>query len=125
MSDRRHSTARWQRLRRQVIARDGGICQIQGPRCRGVANSAHHVLPSSQYPELFWSPENLQAACTPCNQSGGAWVQADNRRRRLAQLEQLIEEQQATIDRLLERLARYENPPAAAPTQVRPNPQIF
>jgi 5-methylcytosine-specific restriction endonuclease McrA len=59
MSDRRHSTARWQRLRRQVIARDGGICQIQGPRCRGVANSAHHVLPSSQYPEQFWSPENL------------------------------------------------------------------
>jgi hypothetical protein len=31
VADRRYSTARWQRLRRQVLARDGGVCQIQGP----------------------------------------------------------------------------------------------
>jgi 5-methylcytosine-specific restriction endonuclease McrA len=62
MSDRRYSTARWQRLRKAVLAHHGHVCQIQGPRCRGIANTVHHILPSSQYPELFWNPENLEAA---------------------------------------------------------------
>ena len=57
----RYSTARWQRLRKAVLAHHGYVCQIQGPRCCGVANTVHHILPSSQYSELFWNPENLEA----------------------------------------------------------------
>jgi 5-methylcytosine-specific restriction endonuclease McrA len=109
MSDRRYSTARWQRLRKAVLARDGGICQIRGLRCTGYATTVHHRVPSSQAPHLFWESENLVAACLRCNYGGGARVGADNRRRRTAQLEQLVEQQAQQIDRLLEKLARYEN----------------
>ena len=60
--DRRYSTAAWQRLRRGVLAHDGRICQIQGPRCLGIANTVDHIVPSSVRPDLFWEPENLRPA---------------------------------------------------------------
>jgi 5-methylcytosine-specific restriction endonuclease McrA len=109
MADRRYSTARWQRLRKAVLAHYGHVCQIQGPRCTGYATTVHHQIPSSQAPELFWEPANLAAACGACNYGGGARIQADNRRRRTAQLEQFIIEQQQEIARLVERLAYYED----------------
>jgi 5-methylcytosine-specific restriction endonuclease McrA len=109
MSDRRYSTARWQRLRKAVLAHYGYVCQLEGPRCSGYATTVHHLAPSSQAPHLFWEPSNLVAACGACNYGGGARVQADNRRRRTAQLEQLIEQQAQQIAQLLERLDRYEN----------------
>jgi hypothetical protein len=43
-SDRRYSTARWQRLRKAVLARDGHQCMIGGPRCRGYATTVHHQV---------------------------------------------------------------------------------
>jgi 5-methylcytosine-specific restriction endonuclease McrA len=92
-----------------VLAHYGHVCQIQGPRCTGYATTVHHQIPSSQQPELFWEPANVVAACGACNYGGGARVQADNRRRRMAQLEQFIIEQQQEIARLVERLAYYEN----------------
>jgi 5-methylcytosine-specific restriction endonuclease McrA len=109
MSDRRYSTARWQRLRKAVLAHYGYVCQLEGPRCTGYATTVHHRVPSSQAPHLFWESENLVAACSRCNYGGGARVGADNRRRRTAQLEQLVDQQAQQIDRLLEKLARYEN----------------
>jgi 5-methylcytosine-specific restriction enzyme A len=113
MRDRRYSTAAWQRLRRFVIARDGGICQVAGPRCEVVATSAHHKLPSSQHPELFWDPSNLEASCRPCNHHG-AQVKAENRanRQTIAHLEQIIESQEAEIEELTTRLAEVERQPA-------------
>jgi 5-methylcytosine-specific restriction endonuclease McrA len=92
-----------------VLAHYGYVCQLEGPRCTGYATTVHHRVPSSQRPDLFWEPENLIAACTRCNYGGGARVQADNRRRRTAQLEQLIEQQAQQIAQLVERLAYYEN----------------
>jgi 5-methylcytosine-specific restriction endonuclease McrA len=62
MSDRRYSTARWQRLCKAVLARDGYYCQIGGPCCKVAASTIDHVLPSSTHPELFWEPSNLRAA---------------------------------------------------------------
>jgi 5-methylcytosine-specific restriction endonuclease McrA len=110
VSDRRYSTARWQRLRKAVLARDGGICTIQGPRCTGIATTVDHLLPSSAHPQLFWDPDNLRASCRACNYGGGARVAAANRRRQIAQLEQLVEQQAQQITALLERLAHYERP---------------
>jgi class 3 adenylate cyclase len=63
MSDRRYSTARWQRLRRAVLAHYGYVCQLEGPRCTGYATTVHHLVPSSQAPQLFWEPANLVASC--------------------------------------------------------------
>jgi 5-methylcytosine-specific restriction endonuclease McrA len=124
MSDRRYSTARWQRLRKAVLAYYGYVCQVEGPRCTGYATTVHHLIPSSQAPHLFWEPSNLVASCRRCNYGDGARVAADNRRQRAAQLEQLIIEQQQEIDRLLEALARYENGSAPEPARNRAKPAI-
>jgi 5-methylcytosine-specific restriction endonuclease McrA len=123
VSDRRYSTARWQRLRRAVLAHYGHVCQLQGPRCTGYATTVHHLVPSSQAPHLFWEPSNLVAACGACNYGGGARVQADNRRRRTAQLEQLIEQQARQIAQLLERLAYYEK--GGGLERQRAEPRIY
>ena len=108
--DPRYSTAAWQKLRKAVLARDGGICQIRRPRCRGYANSVHHLVPSSQAPELFWAEENLVAACGRCNYGDGARIAAENTRRAIETLRNLVEEQQQQITEMAERLARYERP---------------
>jgi 5-methylcytosine-specific restriction endonuclease McrA len=115
MSDRRYSTARWQRLRKAVLAHYGYVCQLEGPSCTGYATTVHHRVPSSQAPYLFWEPENLVAACTRCNYGDGARVGADNRRRRTAQLERLVEQQAQQIDWLLEKLAAYEDASGGTP----------
>jgi 5-methylcytosine-specific restriction endonuclease McrA len=120
MSDRRYSTARWQRLRKAVLAYYGYVCQVEGPRCTGYATTVHHILPSSQYPELFWNPENLEAACSPCNYGDGSRIAAENTRHTIERLRALVEEQQQEIDRLLETIARYED---AKPAK-RPAPAI-
>jgi hypothetical protein len=99
-----------------VLAHYGYVCQIQGPRCRGVANTVHHILPSSQYPELLWKPANLEAACSACNYGDGSRIAAENTRRTINDLRALVEEQQQQIERLLEMLARYEDAKPAEPT---------
>jgi 5-methylcytosine-specific restriction endonuclease McrA len=108
VADRRYSTARWQRLRKAVLYRDGRRCRIGGPRCVGIANSVHHVVPSSERPDLFWTESNLVASCGPCNYGAGRRVAADNGRRRLEELQQIILEQEQRVQNLLERLAEYE-----------------
>jgi 5-methylcytosine-specific restriction endonuclease McrA len=110
MSDRRYSTGAWQRVRRTVLRRDGHVCQVQGPRCLGHASTVHHLVPSSQAPDLFWAEENLVAACSRCNYGGGARVAAENTRQTIESLRILVWEKQAQIDHLTERLARYEHP---------------
>jgi hypothetical protein len=109
MSDRRYSTARWQRLRKAVLAHYGHMCQVEGPRCTGYATTVHHLIPSSQAPHLFWAEENLAAACSRCNYGGGRRVAAANTRETIARLHEIIGEQQQQIAQLLETVARYEN----------------
>jgi 5-methylcytosine-specific restriction endonuclease McrA len=109
MSDRRYSTARWQRLRKAVLAHYGYVCQLEGPRCTGYATTVHHLVPSSQAPQLFWEPANLVASCKPCNYGDGSRVAAQNTRATIERLQQIIGEQQQQIDRLLETVASYEN----------------
>jgi 5-methylcytosine-specific restriction endonuclease McrA len=120
VSDRRYSTARWQRLRKAVLAHYGYVCQVEGPRCTGYATTVHHLVPSSQAPHLFWEPSNLVASCPRCNYGDGSRVAADNRRQQIAHLQKLVEEQQQQIAEMAERLARYEEGPPAK----RPAPAI-
>jgi 5-methylcytosine-specific restriction endonuclease McrA len=124
VSDRRYSTARWQRLRKAVLAHYGYVCQLEGPRCTGYATTVHHLVPSSQAPQLFWEPSNLTACCSSCNYGDGSRIAADNRRRQIAYLQQLVEEQQQ-IAQMAERLARYENCPSPEAALNRPVPRIF
>jgi 5-methylcytosine-specific restriction endonuclease McrA len=109
VADRRYSSVAWRRLRRAIILRDGGLCQVRGPRCTRIATSAHHKRPSSQHPELFWDPTNLEAACTPCNHHG-ANVKVENRvnRQTIAYLEQVVEQLQVELDEAYARILELE-----------------
>ncbi len=118
--DRRYSTSAWQRTRKAILMRDGYTCQVRGPRCQHRATSVHHILPSSQYPHLFFDSTNLQASCGPCNYSGGRETQLANRsdRQMLNHYEQTIEQMQQEIDELTRRLEEHEQP------RRRPTPAI-
>lgn len=126
MSDRRYSTAAWQRLRRQILARDQHLCRIQGPRCRQVANTVHHIVPISQGGAM-WDPTNLAAACGPCNYGNGAHVKAENHRssrERIAELEWIVRVQEARIEELAQALARHQTRPATEPAPNGAKPAI-
>jgi 5-methylcytosine-specific restriction endonuclease McrA len=108
MADRRYGSTRWKRLRLAVLNRDNYECQIRGPRCRGVASSVNHRIPSSEAPELFFDPENLEASCGACNFAGGAYLTRDRRRAIIEQneyLERVVQAQQERIIALEDQLA--------------------
>lgn len=79
-TDRRYHTARWRRVREQVLRRDGHRCRIV-PGCDLPGNVADHINPV--YPGMpdaeFYDPRNLQAACWPHNR-GKAFEAAARRR---------------------------------------------
>jgi hypothetical protein len=126
MSDRRYSTSAWQRTRKAILRRDNYECQIRGPRCLGRASTVHHVIPSSERPDLFFSSGNLQAACTRCNYGGGRGIAVDRSRNTIAQLKELVLAQQEQIAHLTERLAAYERqPPAGTVGSKPPMPAIY
>jgi len=54
----------YQKLRPQVLDRDGHRCQLHLPGCTHVATDVDHVVPGGPN-ELA----NLRAACSPCNQA--------------------------------------------------------
>ena len=58
-------TARWLRLRRQVMTEQAYTCA----KCAavGLALEVDHVQPHNGDAALFWSRANLQALCTPCH----------------------------------------------------------
>lgn len=63
-----YGTARWQRLRWQVLARDLFTCR----RCGKVETDtsqlvADHVQPHRGSLDLFWDAGNLQCLCKPCH----------------------------------------------------------
>lgn len=64
-----YKTARWHRVRRHVLARDGQRCRIATPGiCLGRATEVDHIVAMSD----GGAPadlRNLQAACKPCNVS--------------------------------------------------------
>jgi hypothetical protein len=56
----------WRRVRLRVLERDGHLCQIKGPKCRGVANQVDHIVPVSKGGSWL-DTQNLRASCSPCN----------------------------------------------------------
>lgn len=60
-----YSTRKWQRLRIEIIERDGGICQLTGVLCCGLHPAPNspvvdHIRPHAGNAELFWDKSNLQ-----------------------------------------------------------------
>lgn len=134
MADRRYGSQAWKRLRLEVLAAYGYVCQIQGPNCAGRATSVHHRIPSSERPDLFWSVENLTASCGPCNYAGGAYQTAEKRRKARAQtvdlqlenehLQQTVELLEARVEELAVALVAARNGPTPEPARKRARPGI-
>lgn len=63
-----YSSARWSRLRVEILKRDGWVCQATGVALVGGKHAPDsavidHKTPHRGDPALFWDPENLQAVC--------------------------------------------------------------
>lgn len=60
------SSPRWQRLRLEILERDGHRCQIRGPKCKKTATQVDHIVPVADGGPMF-DPSNCRAACSWCN----------------------------------------------------------
>jgi hypothetical protein len=71
VSDRRYSTARWQRFRRAVLAHYGHVCQVEGPRCTGYATTV-----------ITWCRARRRHTCSGSREPRRKLPQVQLRRRR-------------------------------------------
>jgi 5-methylcytosine-specific restriction protein A len=65
-----YDTPAWRKVRLIVLARDEGICQLRGPRCRVTADQVDHIVRPADG-GAWYDETNLRAACGPCNASRG------------------------------------------------------
>lgn len=57
---KKYKSKRWRKLREYVLMRDKYMCQDSIRYGKSVdANTVHHIYPASDYPELFYNPNNL------------------------------------------------------------------
>lgn len=59
-------TAKWKRVRKKVLARDDGLCQIRGPNCTEKAAEVHHVVGVAEGGAEY-DEDNLASVCSPCH----------------------------------------------------------
>ena len=70
MKDKRYSGSLWRRIRAEVLARDGGVCQMRETGCLIKADTVDHIVPVAQG-GAFYDLGNLRAACKKCNYGAG------------------------------------------------------
>jgi hypothetical protein len=58
--------SKWRRVRKQVLERDGYVCQVRLKRCTITATCVDHIVPVSAGGSWL-DKANLRAACEPCN----------------------------------------------------------
>ena len=62
------STRAWRALRDQVVAEEPR-CQLAYPDvCTGRSQTADHIVPVVERPDLGMTRTNLRGACHPCNE---------------------------------------------------------
>lgn len=64
-----YKTARWQRLRMQVLVGAAFTCVMCGRVAESSGMVADHITPHRGNAALFWDRGNLQAICKPCHDS--------------------------------------------------------
>ncbi|GAA4117464.1 hypothetical protein GCM10022215_18150 [Nocardioides fonticola] len=61
------STHQWRRLKARVIALEP-VCQLALPGiCTGTSETADHIIPVADRPDLTFTRSNLRGACGACN----------------------------------------------------------
>ena len=68
--DPRYKTYTWQSIRKEILKRDKGKCQIEGSGCVGKATVVGHRK-SPKNGGAFYKASNLQAECTHCSSVRG------------------------------------------------------
>lgn len=74
------TSARWRKLRLEIIRRDHSLCRrcmIKYTTLNGYDLSVHHIKPRSKYPELMFDPTNLVTLCGTCNRQLGIQEKLD------------------------------------------------
>jgi|SRR5512132_4053973 5-methylcytosine-specific restriction endonuclease McrA len=74
---RAYSSARWQKLRQVVRARDRGRCRYESSECRGRLE-VHHIVPAKAHSELFFALDNLELVCRRHHEQRERAVRADS-----------------------------------------------
>lgn len=74
-SDPFYHSKEWKRIRKDVLARDGGMCQDCMDRMRAEigfrprrATLVHHIIPRSERPDLALVMDNLRSLCDSCHE---------------------------------------------------------
>jgi hypothetical protein len=121
---RLYGTAQWKRVRRLVLARSGGRCELT-PGCPRPASTVDHMTPVLELAMTgrlaeFYDPLLLRAACQRCNASHGASF--GNRQRRHRRRMTAMEAALAWAERENAYWAERERQAAAA---VQPQPRIY
>ena len=63
-----YDTARWRKLRLEVLRRDSFACVMCGVSVRGKGKSrVDHIRPVKHCPELAWDKANLRTLCPTCD----------------------------------------------------------
>ena len=66
--------AKWNRLRKLIIERDGGYCQrcyVKFKTFETENLQVHHIKPRIEFPELVYDDKNLITICKQCNMELG------------------------------------------------------
>jgi 5-methylcytosine-specific restriction protein A len=61
-------TWEWQKLRQEVLERDGYQCQERGPACIGYADEVDHTRNLAGGGDQL-NPANARAICAPCHRA--------------------------------------------------------
>lgn len=69
MSSFDYSARRWRHKRKEILRRDGYLCQHckrYGKQVQAV--TVHHIKHVDEYPELAYTDSNLVSLCSTCHQ---------------------------------------------------------
>ena len=66
LSKRAIGSGKWQKLRIQILDRDGWVCVV----CNKPAHTVDHIVPRVRGGSM-WEPSNLQSMCKSCNSAEG------------------------------------------------------
>jgi len=64
-SSKIYNSTRWRKIRKYVLKRDGGICQMCGKSEKIMI--VDHIKELKDYPELAFNYENLTVLCRGCH----------------------------------------------------------